>query len=153
MCREPWCIDTKAATLADGINYNFDGSTYQEKLNKLSVEEGVNFEMLGRSFNTITDMYKSKFYNFDVCLNVKMEDLFSDFDSTTQRILDFLSIDKNIDYSILSLHNNSLHKNHSTNKSLENKRFLNIFTEKNYSFFNQVFAHCEFNKYDYPIFF
>ena len=91
VCDEPWCISTEHA-IANGIRYNFDGLTYQEKLKSLSPREGILFELKGRSYHAITDMYK---WNYDDkrFLNVRLEDVSANFDRTFSRIFSFLGLD------------------------------------------------------------
>jgi len=153
ICKEPWCVDIKAKTAANGINYNFNGMSYQTILNYLNIEDGINFEMKGRSYNTILDMYNCKFNNFDFCLNVQMEELFADVDKTILKILSFINNDDlyNLDYSSLHLENNNKNKNHSTNKNLTINRYTTIFTPKNYICFNNLFQNIDKNKYNYNI--
>ena len=62
-------------TGADRINYNFNGLSYQNKLKSLNTEDSVNFEIEGRSYNTILDMYNCKFNDYNFCLNVKLEEI------------------------------------------------------------------------------
>jgi len=86
ICTEAWCINNNKNTDADGINYNFNGLTYQKKLQSLNTEDSVNFEMEGRSYNTILDMYNCKFNDYNFCLNVKMEDIYTNLNNTCIKI-------------------------------------------------------------------
>lgn len=153
ICNEKWCIDKNSSSPSDNINYNFDGLSYQEKLNTLSLEDGLNFEMEKLGNSTINDMYNSNFTDYDFCLNIKMEDLYTAFDNTIKKILDFIdpTYFETIDYSILSLKNNKRNSDHSTNKLLETERHKQYFTTNNYQNFNKIFAQVNFDKYDYII--
>jgi hypothetical protein len=149
-CNEEWCINMNKNTGADNINYNFMGLSYQQKLNSLNTEEGIHFEMEGRSYNTILDMYNSKFYDYPFCLNVKMEELIENFDETIQKIFTFIGCDKltNIDYSDLNT-NNTNNKKHITNTEQLTDRYKDFFTNKNYSHFNELFSKLDLKKYNY----
>lgn len=152
-CNEGWCVNINKNTGADNINYNFMGLSYQEKLNTLTTEDGINFEMDGRSYNTILDMYNSKFYNYPFCLNIKMEDLIQNFDETIQKIITFIGCDKvkNIDFSVFSVLNinNTTNKKHITNDKQLIDRYNTFFTDKNYTHFNDLFSKLNLKKYDY----
>lgn len=100
VCQEPWCISTAYTPLqrkADvsatcPILYNFNGLSYQQKLSSLPEREGLLFEMNGRSFHTIMDMYNWD-YGDNRFLNVKLEDVDNDYDGTFSRIFSFLGLD------------------------------------------------------------
>jgi hypothetical protein len=151
ICTEPWCIDIHSKTEADGIQYNLQGLTYQQKLNLLNTEEGINMEMEGRSYNTIKDMYNATFDEYEFCLNVEMEDLILHFDKTVEKILNF--IDNNnfvgLDYSSLHLENNAKNREHSTNKTDVIDRYQKYFTENNYTHFQKIFSEIKREKYKY----
>jgi hypothetical protein len=151
ICSEPWCIDVNKRTLADNIQYNFNSQTYQQKLNTLTQEEGLNFEMSGRSFNTIYDMYNCHFHNFDFCLNVKMEDLYLNEEVTINRILNFLGVpnNKNMNLNSLYLSKNSVSLAHSSNLNKDINRHEYFFTEQNYKHFSQIFHSLDRTKFDY----
>ena len=155
-CKEKWAIDVNSKTAADNIRYNFNGLSYQEKLNSLDTEDGINFEMSGRSYNTIMDMYNCKCNNYDFCLNVEMEELYLDFDKTMQKMVEFIDYPKlklnNDDYSFLNIKNNKKNENHVTNKKFVTNRHMEYFTKRNYIYFNNVFSTIEnLDKYNYRI--
>jgi hypothetical protein len=149
-CNEEWCVNIKKNTGADNINYNFMGLSYQQKINTLNTEDGINFEMEGRSYNTILDMYNSKFDDYNFCLKIKMEELIENFDETIEKIITFISSDKltNVDFSSLNI-NNTNNKEHITNVKLITDRYKDFFTDKNYSHFNELFSKLDLKKYDY----
>ena len=152
-CTEKWCTNIWVSTNADNIRYNFNGLSYQEKLNKLNLEDGINFEMKGRSYNCIKDMCKFKHYNKKFCLNLKMEDLFDNPDDFLDKIINFLDIPelKNNDYSSLKMENNNKLNNHSTNKTRTTERHKEIFSEKNFIFFKKTFSEFCMENIGYKI--
>jgi hypothetical protein len=144
-CTETWCVNPRTSTKADNINYNFQGLSYQNKLNTLNTEDGINFEMEGRSYNTIIDMYNAHFYDYPFCLNIKMEDLILHFDETIAKIIHFINL-KNIDCS--SLKNSETYMTNTT-KMID--RYAHFFTDKNYHHFNDVFSNINLKKYNYRL--
>ena len=149
-CNEEWCTNANKNTKADNINYNFQGLSYQDKLNTLNIEDGINFEMEGRSYNTIIDMYNSNFYDYHFCINIKMEDLIIHFDETIAKIITFINNDnlQKIDFSSLQI-NNSDNKMYLTNTKKMIDRYEYFFTDKNYHSFNEIFSNINLKKYNY----
>ncbi|MEA2936464.1 MAG: hypothetical protein QOD74_3110 [Variibacter sp.] len=90
-CTERWCISTEHATGADGIRYDFEGLTYQQKLNSVPTQEGIRIEMRGRSYNAIMDMYAWDYANPDL-RTWQFEEVMSDFDGAMSEILTFLGL-------------------------------------------------------------
>ena len=91
VCSEKWCVNLDTPTKADGIRYNIGGLTYQEYLNSVDAQEGLSFEIKNRSYNAIMDMYNWR-YDDRRFLNVKFEDIISDFDATMHRIFKHLNL-------------------------------------------------------------
>ena len=91
MCNEPWCVSTEHA-MANGVRYNFDGLTYQQKLRSLSPRDGILFELRGRSYHAISDMYEWN-YDDNRFMNVRLEEVSASFDDTFSRIFSFLGLD------------------------------------------------------------
>jgi hypothetical protein len=91
ICDEGWCVDPAIPTVADGIRYDFDGMSYQQRLNAYGESDGLVMEMRGRSYNAIMDMYR---WNYDDprFLTVKFEDLARSYDETFRRIFEFLGL-------------------------------------------------------------
>lgn len=149
-CNEEWCVNTNKNTKADNNNYNFQGLSYQDKLNTLNIEDGINFEMEGRSYNTIIDMYNSNFYDYHFCINIKMEDLIIHFEETIAKIITFINNDnlQKIDFSSLQI-NNSDNKIYVTNTQKMIDRYEYFFTDKNYHSFNEIFSNINLKKYNY----
>lgn len=148
-CKEKWCINKTCETGADNIKFNFNNSSYQEKMNSLNQIDGINFEMLGRSFKTIQDMYQAKFLNSSNCLTIRMEDLNSKFEKTLKEIGSFLSI--KIPIQIVNELKKDISKKYITSKNTNN-HFKDIFVEKNYKLFFKLFHHLDFNLYNYNIY-
>lgn len=151
---EGWCIDPKKKTSANNKQYSFNGLSYQEKLNTLDMESGIDFEMVGRSYDVIMDMYNFKHKNNPNCLNMKMEDLFTNDIKFIQTIIKFLNIKqlkiKNIlDHESLYLNTNEKSNLHSTNKSMDPMKHKTIFSEKNYETFLKIFPKDTFLKLNY----
>ena len=148
VCQEPWCIDPTCKTLADGVQYDFDGVSYQETLRSLPVEEGIDMEMEGRSYQTIRDMYA--FVALPDCLHVEMEDLFEDLPGTVRRILAFLEVPVTAataaTFDLSSLGN---HGKHVTNETGVPDRYKDMFSEENYDRFAALFPDLPWDMYRY----
>ena len=147
-CKESWCIDINSKTGADGIKYSFDNMCYQDKLKSLEMEAGINFEMHGRSYNTIIDLYNSKFFDCEYCLNIKMENLYINEIDTIKQIIQFIGIKSliNKDYSSIYF-NKSI--NHITNKDKRIDLHLNYFNDNNYIMFQKLFGNLDLGRYNY----
>jgi hypothetical protein len=91
VCREKWCVDPSVATVADGIFYGFDGLSYQEKLKGISEPDGLRFEMEGRSYHAIMDMYRWD-YGDNRFMTVKYEDIVTRFDDVFGGVFEFLGL-------------------------------------------------------------
>jgi hypothetical protein len=161
-CPEPWCNNVNKATGADGIKYNFDGKCYKEHLNNLTLEQGINTEMTGRSREAINDMYKWKFYNDKRMLNVRMEDIMHDFDGTITRILVHLgdSPNKVVKQYLPALKQFDLGRkskkrlkemSYITNVEQNPMRYKTLWNEANYAKFNQVFPKDLLTKLGYSL--
>ena len=90
-CQESWAIDINARTGADGINYNFDGLSYQQHLNLVNEHDGLLVEMRGRSFNALMDAYAWDYADRRF-LNVRLEDITTDFDGCFRAIFEWLEL-------------------------------------------------------------
>ena len=103
VCSERWAVDPAANTAADGVGYNFDGLSYQQKLRTLDEDAALQFEMRGRSYDAIMDAYRWD-YSDTRFLNVRYEDVVVDFRTEFQRVFDWLQITDNRLLDIASRH-------------------------------------------------
>ena len=161
-CPEHWCNKLNHPTRADKISYNYNGKTYKQHLRTISLVEGLNVEMNGRSQETLRDMYRWKYYNDSRVLNVKMEDVIHNFDHTFQKIFKhigvperriekhFLPCIKEFDLSRKS--KNTLKKmKHVTNIEQNPMRHKLLWGEDNYKQFYQLFPVDIFEKIGYSL--
>jgi hypothetical protein len=148
-CKEKWCTDKNKETGADNIKFNFNNKSYQYKINSLSEEDGINFEMNGRSYYTIENMYNAKFVSYPNCLTLKMENINSNLSKSILKINNFLKI--SIPTNIVNELKKDSSKKYITCSDYNNQ-FENIFTPKNLKFFFKLFKHLDFKLYDYNIY-
>ncbi len=121
---ERWCVDVSVPTEADGIIFNFDGLSYQEYLKSLSVEDGLLCEINGRSKYAIMDMYNWN-YQDSRFLNIKFEDLMTDFEETFMRIFQHLHFEPDEMDLLLELAGKENINNWSQEKIKNNRHVTN----------------------------
>ena len=83
-CNENWCINE---------NWKNYGKTYQDIVNELSVDDGLNFEIKYVGSSTITQMTSFQYYDDPRFLILTMEDFFTDYDTQITKIAEFLNLD------------------------------------------------------------
>jgi hypothetical protein len=118
------------------MNY---GDTYQNIINKLSVEEGLNFEIKYCGGDTIKQMTSFKYYDDPRFLVLTMEDFFTDYDAQITKIAKFLNLhikrsigkakkhDKNSNNCDYANNKNNIHM---TNTSSEIYKYPKILSQK-----------------------
>ncbi len=135
ICSEPWAVDPKIKTSADGIQYEFSGMSYQQMLNSLPESEGIKLEMRGRSFNAIMDAYRWD-YDDRRFLNLRLEDVVADFDAQLSRAFAWLGLpaDRSLEiarrYDLARMSKEAVDSlNHITDKSRRGDRIARLSPE------------------------
>lgn len=143
---------------------SMDGITYREILNKLSLEEGIIFEMkndlyLESSKNTIMDIYNWD-YRRPNFLELKFEDLMTDYDGTLSNMFKHYgftremintSLDLAKRYNLRNKKSDDLVNNkHVTNKNMDLDKWKNYFKNQEIiKRFWKIYPDDIFNKIGY----
>ena len=161
-CKENWCISKNANYFEDwehlfseeskllnkdilnkGKLFSKDES-YQTKLNKMSVEDGIIFEMQNVAYLTIMGIYNFKYSNNKNVLKIFNEDLIFDFENTLVKIINFFGF-KNKEIilkkcDILRIEN-LVNKNdqHVTNLNFKKDRYAIYWNNKIQKKFEETF--------------
>ena len=80
------------STRESGKRFGLKGLSYRQNLSKLSVRDGILFEMRSFSAEKIMEMYKWD-YQDTRFLNIKLEDVIANFDATLSRAFSFIGLD------------------------------------------------------------
>ena len=135
ICKENWAIKPGAKTGADGVCYDFQGMSYQQKLNSLSESDGIKHEMRGRSYNAIMDVYRWN-YEDSRFLNLRFEDIVEDFDGQMSRAFAWLGlpVDRCLEvaqqHDLMRMSTETIHGNpHVTDKGRFGNRIIQLSPE------------------------
>ena len=161
-CAENWCI-TKNADYFEEWTHLFSEESkvsnkeilnmgklfskeesYQSKLNKMSVEEGIIFEMQNVAYITIMGMYNYKYYNYENVLKIFNDDIVFDFEKTINKIINFFDF-KNKDEilkkcEILKIENFvKENEKHVTNLNFQKERYKKYWNNRIQKKFDEIF--------------
>ena len=161
-CKENWCITQNANYFEDWEHLFSEESkllnkeilnkgksfskveSYQSKLNKMSVEDGIIFEMQNVAYLTIMGIYNFKYSNNKNVLKIFNEDLTFNFENTLTKILDFFGFKNKVEIlkkcEILKLEN-LINKNniHVTNLNLQKDRYTKYWNSRIQKKFEETF--------------
>jgi len=131
---------------------------YKTKLNMLSQEEGIIYEMNSVAKLTIIGMYNLIHYGKKNVITIDLDDLTFDFDNSIRKICKFLDIEKNnsekikkqlSEHNILNLKKKDSLPYHTTNKDLQPKRYKKFWTENIQKEFEKLFPDDVLSKFNY----
>lgn len=129
------------------------GVPYQTKLNNMSVEEGLKYEMRTVGKLTVMGMYEYPHYDKANVMTIRMEDLFNNYSGTVKRMLEFLELDPNIDLSMFevnSMDRESIENDvHITNKERVMYKYKEQWTPAIYELADQLFPVDLLEKFNY----
>lgn len=125
--------------------------SYQDKLNRLSEEDGIIYEMENPAYLTISGMYKYAHFGKEGVHTIKLEDLMFDSQETLSRLLDFLEIkdstqrssflEKSQKHNILRMKHSHALDTHITNKEANPRRYTKFWTKRVSERFNTLFPN------------
>ncbi|PNQ73288.1 hypothetical protein C1T31_07145 [Hanstruepera neustonica] len=134
---------------------SLNGKSYQEYINSLNQEDGIHFEMNHYGKWTIEDMLK---WDFDKtnCLELKFEDLMSDYEAVMIQILDFCKLTPNqLNFAKSIANKEDLSKmskkeieNNPHISSVQTKKWERYFSPQNKAYFDNHFSDV-LKKYNY----
>ena len=150
-CREKWCITKNWSYYNWWSSEHFlesekvknkealDNSifckniSYQEKLNSLSQDDGIIFEMKHVAKLTIEGMCDFDYFESKNVMKVDLNNLIRNYKNEICKILDFLQINSN-DQLISSLNKHNISEqgvnHHATNRNLDENRYLQYFNDR-----------------------
>ena len=171
-CTEKWCINRNSDYFEEwehlfpkksrienenflklGKNFSHKQS-YKEKLSKLSVEDGIIYEMQNVAYITIMGMYNFKFYKNKNVLKIINEDIIFNFDETINKILNFFDMRNNEEIiekcQNLRIENIIKEKeNHITNLEVKKSRYKIYWSEKIQKKFEEIYPNDLITKLDF----
>ena len=129
--------------------YSKNGVTYSNKLQELSQEDGILYEMENVGALTIMGMYEWKFFDKPNVLTIKFEDFITDFDNTIRCICHFIGFNKQLVQRTvqackhLDLNTKTAQQiltiKHVTNKKRSLYRYKEVWSAKHYQRVKQLF--------------
>tara|TARA_B100001250_G_scaffold253383_1_gene217884 strand:+ start:242 stop:685 length:444 start_codon:yes stop_codon:yes gene_type:complete len=121
--------------------------SYQSKLNKMSVEEGIIFEMENVAYITIMGMINYNYYKYKNVLVIDNQDIVFDFENIIKKILIFFEQTKNLNKIIensqkLKIQNiiNKKYPIKITNTDMERNRYKRYWNKKIDDRFKELFS-------------
>ena len=131
---------------------------YKTKLNMLSQEEGIIYEMHSVAKLTITGMYNLIHYGKKNVITIDLDDLTFNFNSSIEKICKFLDIEKSfseeirkylLEHNTLNLKKKDKLPYHTTNIDLQPKRYKKYWTEKIQKEFEKLFPKDILSKFNF----
>ena len=129
---------------------------YQEILKKLSIEEGIEYEMRTVGKLTVMGMYEYPHYDKDNVMTIRMEDLFDDYTATIKKMLDFINVDINdinndlSKFDLNKMGKSDIDKNpHITNKNRVKYKYKDQWTPYLYEIARDIFPTDVLTKFGY----
>jgi len=164
-CTENWCINKNTDYFEDWAHLFSKESkeinkkilnmgklfskkeSYQSKLNKMSVEEGIIFEMENVAYITIMGMINYNYYKYKNVLVIDNQDIVFDFENIIKKILIFFEQTKNLNKIIensqkLKIQNiiNKKYPIKITNTDMERNRYKRYWNKKIDDRFKELFS-------------
>ena len=160
-CKEKWCITKNLSYYDWWSSTHFLQSektkhkkalsnsifctdmTYQEKLNSLDQDTGIEFEMKNVAKLTIEGMCDFDYFDSKNVITVNLENLIHNYNDEVCKILDFLEIDKSNEKLLSCLNQHNIKQqgvnSHVTNKNLIKDRYLHYFNDGLFEKFNSIY--------------